>query len=102
MRKKRRPTAALALIAAAAVISACGSSAPTQTAGGNNAATDQGKGVKFAECMRTNGVSEFPDPGASGRLTIDAVATGSSVDPNSPAFKRAISACKELEPGGFT
>ena len=52
--------------------------------------------------MRSNGVSEFPDPSASGKLTIDAVANGSSLDTSTPAFKQAISACKSLEPAGFT
>ena len=27
---------------------------------------------------------------------------GASLDPNTPAFKQAISACKNLEPAGFT
>jgi hypothetical protein len=58
--------------------------------------------VKFAECMRANGVSAFPDPDASGASTIDAVANGSSVDTSSAAFKQALSACKDLEPPGFT
>jgi hypothetical protein len=60
------------------------------------------KAVKFAECMRANGVSAFPDPDASGELTIDAVANGSSVDTSSAAFKQALSACRGLEPPGFT
>ena len=60
------------------------------------------KAVKFAECMRDNGVSEFPDPDASGELTIDGVVNGSSLDPSSAAWKQAISACKDLEPPGFT
>ena len=68
----------------------------------SNTAANAQKAVKFAECMRSNGVSEFPDPGASGKLTIDAVANGSSLDTSSPAFKQAISACKDLEPAGFT
>ena len=29
--------------------------------------------MKFSECMRENGVKEFPDPDASGELTIDGV-----------------------------
>ena len=58
--------------------------------------------MKFAECMRANGVSAFPDPDASGALTIDAVANGSSLDTNSAAFEQALSACKDLEPPGFT
>jgi hypothetical protein len=51
--------------------------------------------------MRNNGVKEFPDPDSSGQLTIDAVAN-SSVDTNSPAFQQALSACKDLQPPGFT
>lgn len=102
MHRRRRPLAALALSATIAAISACGSSAPAGSSGGNNAPADAHSAVKFAQCMRTNGVSDFPDPGADGRLTIDAVANGSSLDPNAPAFKQAIGACKDLEPAGFT
>jgi hypothetical protein len=104
MNRRRRPLAALALIAMVVLISACGSSAPagTGTGSGDNTAANTQEAVKFAECMRSNGVSQFPDPGASGKFTIDAVVNGSSLDPNAPAFKRAISACKDLEPAGFT
>ena len=52
--------------------------------------------------MRDNGVKKFPDPDASGQLTIDGVLNGSSLDPNSAAWKKAIDACKDLEPPGFT
>jgi hypothetical protein len=100
MNRKQQPLAALALIAVIALISACGSSAPAQTGSGNAAANAQ-KAVSFAQCMRKNGVSQFPDPSASGKLTIDAVANGSSLNPSAPAFKQAISACKDLEPAGF-
>ena len=58
--------------------------------------------MKFAECMRDNGVSEFPDPDASGELTIDGVVNGSSLDPSGAAWKQAIAACKDLQPPGFT
>ena len=55
----------LALIAMVALISACGSSAPAETAsgsgGGNNTTASHEKAVKFAEFMRNNGGSEFPD-----------------------------------------
>ena len=104
MNRRRRPLDAIALIAMVALISACGSTAPASTgsgsSGGNTAANAQ-KAVEFAKCMRSSGVSHFPDPGASGKLTIDAIANGSSLDPSAPAFKQAISACKNLEPAGF-
>jgi hypothetical protein len=105
MSRTRWPLAALARIVVVALISACGSSAPAETAtggGANNTAANHQKAVKFAECMRRNGVSEFPDPGAPGKFTIDAIANGSSLDTSTPTFKQAISACKDLEPAGFT
>ena len=76
--------------------------AQADSSGGNNTAANHQQAVKFAECMRKNGVREFPDPDASGELTIDGIANGSSLDTNSAAFKQAISACKDLQPPGFT
>ncbi len=52
--------------------------------------------------MRDHGVTEFPDPDASGTLTIDGVVNGSSLDPGTPAWKKAIGSCKDLQPSGFT
>lgn len=75
------------------------SGASTGTGGSS---TNVGKAVQFAQCMRSNGVSNFPDPDASGQFTIDAIANGSGVDTNSAAFQQAMSACKDLEPPGFT
>lgn len=105
MRRTVRPLAALATLAV--VIAGCGTgSAGTDsssaTSGGNGTASIHDQAVKFAECMRANGVSAFPDPPASGAFTIDQAVNGSSLDPNSAAFKQAISACKHLEPPGFT
>ena len=111
MSRTRRPLAALAVVAMVALIGAgCGTgggdttnaaSAPAGASGGNGTASAREKAVRFAECMRANGVSAFPDPDASGRLTLDGVVNGSSIDPSSAAWKQAISACKHLEPSGF-
>jgi hypothetical protein len=107
MSRRRSPLAALVLIAMAVLVGACGSSAPASSGTGssngtNNPAANAQKAVKFAECMRSNGVSGFPDPSASGSFTIDGVVNGSSLDPNTPAFKQALIACRDLEPAGFT
>jgi hypothetical protein len=103
MSRKLRPLAALALSAMVALISACGSNAPAATgsgsSGGNTAANVE-KAVKFAECMRGNGVSEFPDPNASGDFAYG-IKAGSSLDPSTAAWQQAIGACKDLEPPGF-
>jgi hypothetical protein len=97
MSRKLWPLAALALIAL--IGAGCGGSS---SSGDNTTASNQEKAVKFAQCMRENGVSEFPDPDASGQLTIDGVLNGSSIDPNSSEWQGAISACKDLQPPGFT
>jgi hypothetical protein len=105
MTRTLRPLAALAMLAV--IVAGCsnapagaGSSGSTGT-GGNKNATAREKAVKFSECMRENGVSDFPDPDASGAFTIEAIANGSSVDTSTAAFKRAVTACKDLEPAGF-
>jgi hypothetical protein len=106
MSRKRRPLAAVALIAMTALISACGSSAPASTgsgsgsSGGGNTTTNHEKAVKFAECIRTNGVSEFPDPDASGNFAYG-IKAGSPLDPSSAEWQKAIGACKNLEPARF-
>ena len=100
MSRTLRPVAALATIAIVALIGACGSNAPAATGSGGSG-NNVAQAVKFAQCMRANGVSQFPDPDASGALTIDGVVNGSSLDPNSATFQQAISACKDLEPPGF-
>jgi predicted small secreted protein len=102
MRRTLWPLAALALVA---VLSAgCSNTLArtgTDSSGGNNTAATHQQAVKFAECMRANGVREFPDPDASGTLTIDGIANRSSIDTNSAAFQQAIAACKDLQPSGF-
>jgi hypothetical protein len=105
MSRTLRPLAALAMLAM--ILAGCGNgSAGTgrngTAASHNSTATTSEKAVRFAECMRENGVRDFPDPDASGELTIDAVANGSSVDTSSAAFEQALSACEDLEPPGFT
>jgi len=84
-----------------ALISACGSNAPAATGSDSGAAAHVAQAVKFSQCMRANGVPNFPDPDASGSLTLDGVVNGSSLDPNSATFQQALSACKNLEPAGF-
>ena len=99
MSPKLRPLAALALVA---LIGAGCSDEPAEDGNAANANADYEKAVKFSQCMRDNGVAEFPDPDASGGLTIDGVLNGSSLDPSTPAWKEAIGACKDRQPPGFT
>jgi hypothetical protein len=53
--------------------------------------------LKYATCMRSNGVPNFPDPNGQGVIQINN-ATGSP-DSNSPQFQKAETACKSLDNG---
>jgi hypothetical protein len=95
---------------AALLLGACGSSGPAASGSDSTSANNSSanitsasvaKAEKFSQCMRTNGISAFPDPNSSGQLTIDGIANGTSLNPNTPAFQQALSACKDLEPPGF-
>ena len=88
-----------ALVMLALIVAGCGS---TAAGTGSSTGSAHEKAVKFAECMRANGVSAFPDPDTSGVFTVDGVVNGSSLNPNGAAWKNAIGACKNLEPPGFT
>jgi hypothetical protein len=62
--------------------------------GANQSSSQQQASLKFVQCMRKNGVPNFPDP-QDGRFLI-----GNGVDPNSPQFQKAMQACRQLLPGG--
>jgi hypothetical protein len=100
MTARRWPLAALATVAL--IGAGCSNEPAENQTAGNTGGADRKQGVRFAECMRDNGVSEFPDPDASGDLTIDGVLNGSSLNPDSPAWKAAVATCKDLQPPGFT
>jgi hypothetical protein len=57
----------------------------------------QSQALKFASCMREHGVPNFPDPQNNG-----AFVAGGEIDPNSPQFQAAMTACRKLLPGGVT
>jgi hypothetical protein len=94
----------LAALAMVALIGAgCGSDAPSETgntgSGSNESATVGDQTVKFADCMRKNGITEFPDPnGLSDQELVEAI---EKADPSSAAFKKALGACKKLQPVGL-
>jgi hypothetical protein len=104
MSRTPRPLAALALVALIGVISAgCGSSASSSTgnattsgaaaAGHSKTLSARDKGVKFAECIREHGVSDFPDPDAKGEFQY-------GVSVSLAVWQKAVGACKSLQPPG--
>jgi hypothetical protein len=58
--------------------------------------------VKFAQCMRTHGVPEFPEP-TEGKLIVhnsNRNGHASGVNPESSQFQAATKDCKKLAPNG--
>ena len=114
MRRKLWPLAALATVAligagcsngsaengntGTGTASSSGTTSSTGTAsstssGANKKLTARDKAVKFAECIRAHGVSDFPDPNAKNQYEY-----GVSVSP--AVWKQATTACKDLQPPG--
>jgi hypothetical protein len=50
---------------------------------------DQAQQVQYANCMRANGVPNYPDPGTNGKTDFN----GTGVDPNSPFVENANKIC---------
>jgi hypothetical protein len=50
--------------------------------------------LKFAQCMRAHGVSNFPDPTPGNGIDI----AGAGLNPRSPSFQSAQQACRKLLP----
>lgn len=81
---------------------------PLKGAPAHMSAADRRAAVRFAECMRTHGVPDFPDPGqnaprhASKVLVLRGMqfTPGPGLDPASPAFRQAAERCGIKLPTG--
>lgn len=108
MRYRPRLPILLAGATCALAIAACGSAGSTPTGQGTTAIGNNSPAA-LSNCMRTHGVSNFPDPSAgpggegfhgvntspgSDTLTVDGITF------SGPVFKAAEKACKKLLPGG--
>ena len=58
-------------------------------------------GLSFARCMRSHGVTGFPDPTAQGDLSVGMV-QAQGIDVHSPAFLRVVQACLPASHGALT
>jgi hypothetical protein len=97
------PLATLAMLAV--IVAGCGSgsagtaAAPAGTGSNSTAAshtsiaTAREKAVKFAECIRAHGVSDFPDPDAKNQFQYGVSVSGE-------VWNQATTACKDLQPPG--
>lgn len=88
-------------VAGAAAAPSASASTPSASAaaGGSSAGRSQGsrtaQGLAYAQCMRSHGVTSFPDPVTTGQAFKVGL---SGLDPNSPQFQSAQDACRPLAP----
>jgi hypothetical protein len=59
-----------------------------------------GQTLKFSACMRAHGLPGFRDPTVEHNGDIHLGGPGSGIDHNSPRFRAAQQACRNLLPGG--
>ncbi|MFB4304876.1 hypothetical protein [Actinomadura sp. GTD37] len=77
-------------------VRACQSLEPPQNRPGTPENAElQAKMLKWTQCMRQNGVPNFPDP-QNGRILMKKGA----IDSRTPQFRKAVEACRPLEAGG--
>lgn len=100
-RSKHRLSVVCAAICCTLAVAACGSSSKPKSASTGGA----GSMLKLSECMRSHGVSGFPDPSTSqgqNAIGIDGYNFNlpSSLNPQSPAFESAQKTCGNLIAGG--
>lgn len=85
----------------ALTVAGCGGSGDSKSgssgSSGSNANSTVERAVKYAQCMRKNGVTNFPDPDKNGKFMIGA----GGPNQNSSLVKKAKQACKSQEPPGI-
>jgi hypothetical protein len=81
------------------LLPASGSLGPPETA--QQQRTQLADELSFARCMRSHGVSRFPDPTAQGQLTVEMV-EAQGIDVHSPAVLRAVQKCLPASHGALT
>jgi hypothetical protein len=87
-----------------AAMDACSHLLPT-TGGSQETAhqrqTQLADGLSFARCMRSHGVTNFPDPTAQGELTV-AMVEAQGIDVHSSQVLRVVQACIPASHGALT
>lgn len=100
---RRRPSISLVsgAIVIGALIAGCGAGSSAGSAPRSTLTQTRAQFVGYAACMRSHGVSDYPDPlvSASGNQVSVHITPGSA-NPNSPAFRSADRTCHRMLPNG--
>lgn len=98
-----RFTAGLALAVLISALAGCGSQRPPVNAGQSKASASTDAPFRYARCIRSHGVPNFPDPqvtSSPGSTSVRQMVPASVA--NTPKFKSAQKACSGLMPGPGT
>ena len=100
--RSAKARAAAAFIATASLIllaAACGGNPSSTSAGGSSNAggSTNSHQVAFSRCMRTSGVTNYPDPNSSGVIPKE---SSQELGVTGPKFQSAQSSCQHLLPNG--
>jgi hypothetical protein len=80
-------------------VAQAGSTSSTGAAGSSSSSQNRlSQAVRYAACMRSHGVTRFPDPTSQGGGLKLVIGPGSGVDPHSATFEAAQTACGGLLP----
>jgi hypothetical protein len=82
-----------------AAATACQSLQPTESSGQQH--QDAAKALDWARCMRSHGITNFPDPDSSGGFHVAAI-RADGVDVTTPQFQAAATACEQYQPGDIS
>lgn len=104
-RPARRAAVGVTTLLAVAIMTACSGGTHNPTVSATPSASPSGTGgvsVAYSHCMRAHGVPDFPDPDSNGGISVHASSGSGALDPNSPQYQAAQTACASLAPGGGT
>jgi len=93
--RRLKRAGALAVVAVVALLAA---GCDGGSSSGSVSASALAKEVAFAQCMRSNGVANFPDPNSSGGFTLNI--KGQELTINTAAAQSAYADCHHLLPSG--
>jgi hypothetical protein len=73
---------------------ACKKYQPTDNSGSGQQPPNASAQLRHAQCMRSHGVTNYPDPGSNGETFVN------GMDVQSPTYQAAAKACQSLLTGG--
>jgi hypothetical protein len=75
------------------------SQSPNGSGGAANAGgSTHAEALRYSQCMRSHGITDFPDPNANGHFAIHSAGPNSDLDRNNPVFQTAEQACQRYSP----